>query len=190
MATSTVVNANPSPLNNWNHSVVTKPAVIVRAKTVDDVRAAVRGNDSAFPSPILAVGSAHTVTDALRNDGGTMVDVSALSNILGFGKVGGQDVVRVQCGVKLAALHKWLDERVSDFLCVFFLSSGVFFFLRSSRAHPKTFLRFNPHPTPYRAKRSRSRPRSATPPSALSWARRPRTRPSTAPAFSAPSSRP
>lgn len=107
----TSVEANPAPINNWNHSVVTKPAVVVRAKTVDDVRAAVRGDGARFPSPVLAVGSAHTVTDALRNDGGTMVDVSALNAILGFDKVDGKDVVRVQCGVKLADLHRWLDER-------------------------------------------------------------------------------
>lgn len=111
----TSVEANPAPINNWNHSVVTKPAVVVRAKTVDDVRAAVRGDGARFPSPVLAVGSAHTVTDALRNDGGTMVDVSALNAILGFDKVDGKDVVRVQCGVKLADLHRWLDERVSFF---------------------------------------------------------------------------
>lgn len=114
------VESNPKPLNNWNHSVVTRPAVIVRAKTVDDVRAAVKGDgdgngNARFPSPVLAVGSAHTVTDALRNDGGTVVDVSALNAILGFDKVAGQHVVRVQCGVKLADLHRWLDERVSFF---------------------------------------------------------------------------
>lgn len=104
------VDPNPGPVSNWNHSVASQPAVIVRAKTPEDVCAAVRDRQR-FPSPVSAVGSAHTVTGALRNEGGTVVDVSALDEILGFGEVAGQEVVRVQGGVKLAKLHRWLDAQ-------------------------------------------------------------------------------
>jgi FAD/FMN-containing dehydrogenase len=136
MACATV-EANPAQLHNWNHSVVTTPAVLVRAKSVADVQAAVRGDGAGrFPSPVLAVGSAHTVTGALRNDGGTVVDVSALDSIVGLDEVAGKEVVRVQCGVKLAALHLWLDARVSLRLLCASLASASRFFFRVSLAHP------------------------------------------------------
>jgi hypothetical protein len=111
--TNVEVDTTPAPVSNWNHSVSSQPAVVVRAKSASDVCAAVK-DASRFPSPLLAVGSRHTVTGAISNSGGTVVDVSAMDAILGFGEVAGQEVVRVQCGVKLMALHKWLDAQVRD----------------------------------------------------------------------------
>jgi len=118
-------------MHNWNHCIASRPAVVVRAMSAEDVCAAVR-DAARFPSPVLAVGSAHSVTGVLRNDGGTVVDMSALDSILGMGTVGGKEVVRVQGGVKLAAIHKWLDARVSRFWFLMLFVSLCFLLRRRS----------------------------------------------------------
>lgn len=57
---------------------------------------------------VLAVGAMHSVNACLTNNGGTLVNMSALNRLLGLEEGG----VRVQAGVKMADLYDWLGEHV------------------------------------------------------------------------------
>ena len=96
---------------NWNRSRVTTPLRAIEIKTYQEVQAIVR-DDLRFPGPILAVGSMHSVTNAIVNDKGTLMLMSGLSSILGLEGEGSDSVmVRVQAGCSLKALSIWLAER-------------------------------------------------------------------------------
>ena len=96
---------------NWNRSRVTTPLRAIEIKTYQEVQAIVR-DDLRFPGPVLAVGSMHSVTNAIVNDKGTLMLMSGLSSILGLEGEGSDSVmVRVQAGCSLKALSIWLAER-------------------------------------------------------------------------------
>ena len=96
---------------NWNRSRVTTPSRAIEIKTYQDVQAIVR-DVCRFPGPVLAVGSMHSVTDAIVNDKGTLMLMSSLSTVLGLeGEGSGSVMVRVQAGCSLKALSLWLAER-------------------------------------------------------------------------------
>ena len=101
----------PGEHRNWNRSRVTTPSRAIEIKTYQDVQAIVR-DVCRFPGPVLAVGSMHSVTDAIVNDKGTLMLMSSLSSVLGLeGEGSGSVMVRVQAGCSLKALSLWLAER-------------------------------------------------------------------------------
>jgi FAD/FMN-containing dehydrogenase len=62
------------PLSNWNLTEETIPDKLVVAKSIEDVCAVV--NDSiTYASPVLAVGSMHSVNGCITNTG-TILDMS------------------------------------------------------------------------------------------------------------------
>eukprot|EP00775_Hariotina_reticulata_P008748 gene8748-8928_t len=91
---------------NWNLTQTSVPAVHVQVSSTEQV-VQVCENVSKFPSPVLAVGSLHSVNSCLTNNGGTILNLSGMNNILGLEAAG----VRVQAGVKLADLHDWLARQ-------------------------------------------------------------------------------
>jgi len=101
----------PGQYWNWNRSRVTTPSRVIEVKTYQEVQAIVR-DDFRFPGPVLAVGSMHSVTDAIVNDKGTLMLMIGLSSILGLeGEESDLVMVRVQAGCSLKALSIWLAER-------------------------------------------------------------------------------
>ncbi len=64
-------------LQNWNKTLATQPAMVVKASSVKDVQRVVL-DTQAYPSPVSAVGSCHSVTDILVNNEGTVLDVSGM----------------------------------------------------------------------------------------------------------------
>ena len=83
---------------NWGLSRTTHPAVYLEPVSYHDVQTAVR-DDQRFPSPIHPVGSMHSVTSTIVNDGGTLLCTSKLDAILGLeGDPVGRQVGRVQAG--------------------------------------------------------------------------------------------
>lgn len=68
-------------LSNWNVTYHTKPAVVVAAKTVEDVCRVV-GDSATYPTPVLPVGSMHSVNECIINDGGTLINVSGARTCL------------------------------------------------------------------------------------------------------------
>ena len=95
--------------SNWGLSRSTRPAVYVEPVSYADVQTAVRGAER-FPSPIHPVGSMHSVTSTIVNDGGTLLCTTKLDQIIGLEQdATGRQVVRVQAGCRLAKLNRWLQ---------------------------------------------------------------------------------
>jgi hypothetical protein len=102
---------SPGQYWNWNRSRFTTPSRAIEVKTYQEVQAIVR-DEFRFPGPVLAVGSMHSVTNAIINDRGTLILLSGISSVLGLeGEGSGNVMVRVQAGCSLKALSFWLAER-------------------------------------------------------------------------------
>ena len=96
-------------LSNWGQHRTTKPAVYVEPISYGDVQAVVR-DAARFPAPVNPVGSIASVTDTIVNDGGTMVCLRKLDEVLGLERdAKGRRVVRVQAGCRLKKLNMWLQ---------------------------------------------------------------------------------
>jgi FAD/FMN-containing dehydrogenase len=65
-----------------------------------------------FPTPVNPVGSLMSVAPAFVNDGGTMVCLRKLDEVIGAETdAAGRQVVRVQAGCRLKKLNMWLQAR-------------------------------------------------------------------------------
>lgn len=98
---------------NWNRSRVTSPGRYVEVTSYAEVQAVIRDPVN-YPGPVSAVGSRHSVTDTIINDGGTLIALGQLSAILGLEEIqenSSSALVRVQAGCSLKALSSWLAER-------------------------------------------------------------------------------
>src|SRR5262245_38361328 len=96
-------------VTNWGQHRSTKPAVYVEPISYADVQAVVR-DTGRFPTPVNPVGSIASVTDTIVNDGGTMVCLRKLDEVIGLERDGkGRRVVRVQAGCRLKKLNMWLQ---------------------------------------------------------------------------------
>jgi hypothetical protein len=97
--------------SNWGLSRTTRPAVYVEPISYADVQAVAR-DTARFPTPVSPVGSMASVTDTIVNDGGTLVCLRKLDEVLGIEKdATGRQVVRVQAGCRLKKLNMWLQAR-------------------------------------------------------------------------------
>jgi FAD/FMN-containing dehydrogenase len=98
-------------LSNWGLSRSTRPAVYAEPLSYADVQAVVR-DAGRFPAPVHPVGSLLSVTSTFANDGGTLVCLRKLDDILGLEEDGsGRQTVRVQAGCRLKKLNLWLPAR-------------------------------------------------------------------------------
>lgn len=97
--------------SNWGLHRSTTPAVFAEPISYADVQALVR--DSArFPGPVNPVGSMLSTSCTFVNDGGTMVCLRKLDEVLGIERdPAGRVVVRVQAGCRLKKLNSWLQAR-------------------------------------------------------------------------------
>jgi len=96
---------------NWGLSRSTTPAVYAEPISYADVCAAVR-DTARFPTPVCPVGSVLSVSDTIVNDGGTMLCMRKLDDVIGLEHdESGRQVVRVQAGCRLKKLNTWLQAR-------------------------------------------------------------------------------
>jgi hypothetical protein len=97
--------------SNWGLHRSTTPAVYAEPITYADVQGVVR--DSArFPGPVNPVGSMLSTSSTFVNDGGTMVCLRKLDEVIGLEHdAAGREVVRVQAGCRLRKLNSWLQAR-------------------------------------------------------------------------------
>lgn len=97
--------------SNWGGHRMTTPAVYVEPISYGDVQAVVR-DVARFQTPVNPVGSMLSVTSTFVNDGGTLVCLRKLDDVLGVERdARGRDVVRVQAGCRLKKLNMWLKAR-------------------------------------------------------------------------------
>ncbi len=79
-------------VTNWFGNIVSHPAVIVDANSVDDIIAVLKDSVT-YPSPVRAVGSNHSTAPCGVADGGTLIRMK-MNRILNIG----QDSLTVQAG--------------------------------------------------------------------------------------------
>jgi FAD binding domain len=97
--------------SNWGLHRSTTPAVYAEPISYADVQSLVR-DDTRFPTPVNPVGSMVSVSSAFVNDGGTMVCLRKLDEVIGIERdTAGREVVRVQAGCRLKKLNSWLQSR-------------------------------------------------------------------------------
>lgn len=106
-----LIQAEGRGYSNWGLHRTTKPAVFAEPISYADVQALVC--DSArFPTPVNPVGSMMSVSSTFVNDGGTMICLRKLDEVIGVERdAAGRDVVRVQAGCRLKKLNMWLQAR-------------------------------------------------------------------------------
>lgn len=71
----------PESVSNWFGNIISSPAVIVEATSVDDI-VAVLTNPARYPSPVRAVGSNHSTSPCATADDGTLIKMSKMNAIL------------------------------------------------------------------------------------------------------------
>ncbi len=74
----------PGGVTNWEGGVTYRPAVIVRPRNLDDVVRIVSDRVS-YPSPVRAVGKLHSPAPCSADNGGTMLDMTGMTQILEVG---------------------------------------------------------------------------------------------------------
>ncbi|KAF8056371.1 hypothetical protein HT031_006370 [Scenedesmus sp. PABB004] len=101
-----VVAAMAGAVVNWGLTQSSTPAAVASADSAEAVAAVVRDAQT-FPSPLLAVGSLHSVNGCVTCPGGTILHLKGLNKILGLEP---GPCVRLQAGVTLADAHDFLAQ--------------------------------------------------------------------------------
>lgn len=72
-------------IHNWGKDIYSIPAVVVTPESVEKIQEIMR-NPAKYPSPVRAVGSNHSTTACAVAEGGTIVNMRKLDQILGIGE--------------------------------------------------------------------------------------------------------
>lgn len=100
----------PDSVTNWFGNIVSNPAVIVEAASVDDIIAVLKDPDR-YPSPVRAVGSNHSTTPCGTADGGTLIKMSKMNAILDITG----DTVTAQAGALYIDIAHELEKQKLQF---------------------------------------------------------------------------
>ncbi len=101
---------NGPKVRNWFGDIHSQPRVVVRPTTVEEIVAVLK-NPQKYPSPVRAVGSNHSVTRCAVADGGTVIDMTGLNQIVRIGA----DSVTAQGGALYINVAKELDKHHLQF---------------------------------------------------------------------------
>jgi hypothetical protein len=71
----------PNQIVNYDGSITTTPKQLVSPKTVQEIQAVLK-DSATYPSPVRAKGSYHSLTPCVSSDGGTIVDMSNMTQII------------------------------------------------------------------------------------------------------------
>src|ERR1039458_9516521 len=97
-------------VTNWFGNIVSHPAVIVEAASVDDIVAVLK-NPTQYPSPVRAVGSNHSTSPCGTADGGTLIQMSKMNAILDISN----DTVTAQGGAIYIDVAQALEKQNLQF---------------------------------------------------------------------------
>jgi len=100
----------PNTVTNWFGNIVSHPAVIVQAASVDDIVAVLKNPDR-YPSPVRAVGSNHSTSPCGTADGGTLIEMSKMNAIVEIAS----DTVTAQGGAIYIDIAQELEQRQLQF---------------------------------------------------------------------------
>src|ERR1017187_4688865 len=97
-------------VTNWFGDIVSHPLMVVKARSVDDIVAILKSSDQ-YPSPVRAVGSYHSTSPCGSADGGTIIKMGQMNQILNIAA----DTVTVQGGALYIDIAKALEEKQLQF---------------------------------------------------------------------------
>ncbi len=97
-------------LRSWFGDLDWDAQVLVEARSVDDIVAAIRDTERC-PSPVRGRGSGHSTTLCGVADGGTVVDVTRMNRIVSIGP----DTVTTEAGALLIDVAKELERHGLQF---------------------------------------------------------------------------
>ena len=100
----------PETVTNWFGNVVSHPAVVVEATSVDSIVAILK-NPGQYPSPVRAVGSNHSTSPCGTADGGTLIKMSTMNAIVEITS----DTVTAQAGAIYIDVAKELEKHNLQF---------------------------------------------------------------------------
>src|SRR5579864_9069837 len=97
-------------VTNWFGDVVSHPKVVVDVKSVDDLVRAVK-DPGTYPSPVRCVGSNHSTSSCGVADGGTLLKISGMNQILSVGA----GYVTAQAGALYIDIAQQLEQQGLQF---------------------------------------------------------------------------
>lgn len=97
-------------VSNWFGDIVSHPAVVVDARTVEDIVAVLK-DPVKYPSPVRAMGSYHSTSECAAADGGTIIRMGEMNRILSIG----EDTVTVEGGALYIDVAKQLEQHGLQF---------------------------------------------------------------------------
>lgn len=97
-------------VTNWFGDLVSHPKVVVEAHSADDIVAIVK-NPGQYPSPVRAIGSNHSTERCGIADGGTVIKMSQLDQVLDISN----DTVTVEAGAIYIDIAKELEKHGLQF---------------------------------------------------------------------------
>jgi FAD/FMN-containing dehydrogenase len=106
MAHSSSVPVAQPVVSNWFGDLVTHPAVVVDAHSVDDIVAIMKDPDR-YPAPVRALGSYHSTAPCGGADGGTIIRMSGMSQVLDISA----DSLTAQAGAIYIDLAEQLEQQ-------------------------------------------------------------------------------
>jgi len=101
----------PDPVvTNWFGDLTSHPKVVVEAASVDDIVAVLKDPDR-YPSPVRAIGSNHSTERCGVADGGTVIKMSNMSQVLDISN----NTVTAQAGALYVDIAKQLESQGLQF---------------------------------------------------------------------------
>ena len=93
-------------VTNWDSTWTYRPAVIAKPSSVDEI-IEILSDTGRFPSPVCPAGSRHSTARMNGDDGGTIVDMTGMNEILEIG----DGFVRVQAGAEHIEVSRALRRK-------------------------------------------------------------------------------
>ena len=100
----------PDSVTNWFGNIISHPAVVVEAASVDDIIAVLK-NPVQYPSPVRAVGSNHSTSPCGAADDGTLIKMSKMNAIAEIAS----DTVTAQAGAIYIDIAQELEKHQLQF---------------------------------------------------------------------------
>jgi hypothetical protein len=102
----------PNQIVNYDGSITTNPQQLVYPKTVQEIQAVLR-NSAAYPSPVRAKGSYHSLTPCVSSNG-TIIDMSQMTQVIEIDTAG--NTFTALAGLEFIDASKALREHDLQFM--------------------------------------------------------------------------
>lgn len=103
----------PASIVNYDGSITTTPKQLIYPQTVEEIQSVLR-DSATYPSPVRAIGSYHSLTPCGSSDGGTILDMTHMTQIIEIDAA--NQVITAQAGVQVIDASKALRAKSLQFM--------------------------------------------------------------------------